>query len=244
MAGWARERRRLLDRPRLPTCLPHAGEGHARRYRPWAWPCASLSSKPRAQESETVVFLTEKRRASLFVSGVIRWRASAIMADDGGGSRLDRLLRLLETGSTPAARHEAARQIGELASAHPNQLPNLLRRVRTQIRNRAGARPPRRVRFALRRRSRGPTAIRAGRPRIRARARGHDDETPSARVRIQSARHVCGTCGEETDRAIPRNPFLRTKDPRVPEAQAVGNPRRVRADHRTHLRRREARHRG
>jgi hypothetical protein len=186
MAGWARERRRLLDRPRLPTCLPHAGEGHARLYRPWAWPCASLSSKPRAPESETVVFLTESR-ASLFVSGVIRRRASAIMADDGGGSRLDRLLRLLETGSTPAARHEAARQIGELASAHPNQLPNLLRRVRTQIRNRAGARPPRRVRFALRRRSRGPTTIRAGRPRVRARARGHDDETPSARVRI----HVC-----------------------------------------------------
>jgi len=54
------------------------------------------------------------------------------MADDGGGSRLDRLLRLLETGSSPAARHEAARQIGELASAHPNQLPNLLRRVRPQ----------------------------------------------------------------------------------------------------------------
>ena len=34
------------------------------------------------------------------------------------------------------------------------------------------------------------------------------------------------------------------KDPRVPEAQAVGNPRRVRADHRAHLRGREARHRG
>ena len=51
------------------------------------------------------------------------------MAQEGGGSRLDRLLRLLETGSTPAARNEAARQIGELASLHPNQLPNLLRRV-------------------------------------------------------------------------------------------------------------------
>lgn len=48
---------------------------------------------------------------------------------EGGGSRLDRLLRLLETGSTPAARNEAARQIGELAALHSNQLPNLLRRV-------------------------------------------------------------------------------------------------------------------
>jgi TATA-binding protein-associated factor len=57
------------------------------------------------------------------------------MADkDAGGSRLDRLLRLLESGSTPAARHEAARQIGELAAAHANQLPNLLRRVRSRAR--------------------------------------------------------------------------------------------------------------
>ena len=47
-----------------------------------------------------------------------------------GGSRLDRLMKLLETGSTPAARHEAARQIGELAALHTHQLPNLLRRVR------------------------------------------------------------------------------------------------------------------
>ena len=52
------------------------------------------------------------------------------MAEEGGGSRLDRLLRLIEAGSTPAARNEAARQIGEIASHHPNQLPNLLRRVR------------------------------------------------------------------------------------------------------------------
>ena len=55
------------------------------------------------------------------------------MAQEGGGSRLDRLLRLLETGSTPAARNEAARQIGELASLHSNQLPNLLRRVSVEI---------------------------------------------------------------------------------------------------------------
>ena len=37
------------------------------------------------------------------------------MAEEGGGSRLDRLLRLIEAGSTPAARNEAARQIGEIA---------------------------------------------------------------------------------------------------------------------------------
>ena len=55
------------------------------------------------------------------------------MAEEGGGSRLDRLLRLIEAGSTPAARNEAARQIGEIASHHPNQLPNLLRRVRSHV---------------------------------------------------------------------------------------------------------------
>ena len=52
------------------------------------------------------------------------------MAETAGGSRLDRLIQLLETGSTAAARNEAARQIGEIAAAHSNQLPNLLRRVR------------------------------------------------------------------------------------------------------------------
>jgi hypothetical protein len=209
MAGWARERRRLLDRPRLPTCLPHAGEGHARLYRPWAWPCASLSSKPRAPESETVVFLTESR-ASLFVSGVIRRRASAIMADDGGGSRLDRLLRLLETGSSPAARHEAARQIGELASAHPNQLPNLLRRVRTQIRNRAGARPPRRVRFRCAEDLADPPRFARDVPGFeRARA------VTTTRHRVSTSgfipRGTPGTGGEETHRTVPHAPFLTRK---------------------------------
>jgi TATA-binding protein-associated factor len=48
----------------------------------------------------------------------------------GGGSRLDRLLRLLDTGSTPGAKQSAATQIGELAALHPTQLPNLLRRIR------------------------------------------------------------------------------------------------------------------
>ena len=177
----ARTSRRVSHTPGrdTPGGIVH-GHGRARAYPPSP---ARAGMKVR---SETAHFFPPKRKSVCF-SFQSPGRASAIMADEGGGSRLDRLLRLLETGSSPAARHEAARQIGELASAHPNQLPNLLRRVRTQIRNRAGARPPRRVRFALRRRSRGPTTIRAGRPRVRARARGHDDETPSARVRI----HVC-----------------------------------------------------
>ena len=86
------------------------------------------------------------------------------MADkDGGGSRLDRLLRLLETGSTPAARHEAARQIGELAAAHSNQLPNLLRRVR-----------PRRFVAGC------PNPILRGsrRPRLRRARRAHRTDAP------------------------------------------------------------------
>ena len=54
---------------------------------------------------------------------------------EAGGSRLDRLIRLLDTGSSPEARREAARQIGELAASHANQLPNLLRRVRAHLRS-------------------------------------------------------------------------------------------------------------
>ena len=54
---------------------------------------------------------------------------------ESGGSRLDRLIKLLDTGSTAAARREAARQIGELAASHSTQLPNLLRRVRAHLRS-------------------------------------------------------------------------------------------------------------
>ena len=57
------------------------------------------------------------------------------MSADAGGSRLDRLIKLLDTGSTPEARREAARQIGELAASHASQLPNLLRRVRAHLRS-------------------------------------------------------------------------------------------------------------
>ncbi|ELR19914.1 SNF2 family Nterminal domain containing protein [Acanthamoeba castellanii str. Neff] len=43
-------------------------------------------------------------------------------------TRLDRLLNLLETGSTPAIRQTAASQIGEIQKIHPYDLQNLLRR--------------------------------------------------------------------------------------------------------------------
>lgn len=57
------------------------------------------------------------------------------MSGEAGGSRLDRLIKLLDTGSSVDARREAARQIGELAASHANQLPNLLRRVRAHLRS-------------------------------------------------------------------------------------------------------------
>ena len=54
---------------------------------------------------------------------------------ESGGSRLDRLIKLIDTGSTADARREAARQIGELAESHPLQLAGLLRRLRTHLRS-------------------------------------------------------------------------------------------------------------
>jgi len=54
---------------------------------------------------------------------------------ESGGSRLDRLIKLLDTGSSVDARREAARQIGELAASHAGQLPNLLRRIRAHLRS-------------------------------------------------------------------------------------------------------------
>ena len=44
--------------------------------------------------------------------------------------RLDRLLVLLESGSTPVARKAAAEQIGEIQKLHPHELNNLLRKVK------------------------------------------------------------------------------------------------------------------
>ena len=44
--------------------------------------------------------------------------------------RLERLLLLLDTGSTPVTRKAAAQQLGEVQKLHPHELPNLLNRVR------------------------------------------------------------------------------------------------------------------
>lgn len=44
-------------------------------------------------------------------------------------SRLHRLLTLLDTGSTQATRFAAARQIGEIAKSHPQELNSLLKKV-------------------------------------------------------------------------------------------------------------------
>ncbi|XP_010547370.1 PREDICTED: TATA-binding protein-associated factor BTAF1 isoform X2 [Tarenaya hassleriana] len=44
-------------------------------------------------------------------------------------SRLNRLLTLLDTGSTQATRFTAARQIGDIAKSHPQDLNSLLRKV-------------------------------------------------------------------------------------------------------------------
>lgn len=44
-------------------------------------------------------------------------------------TRLDRLLVILDTGSTPVTRKAAAKQLGEVQKLHPHELPNLLNRV-------------------------------------------------------------------------------------------------------------------
>ncbi|XP_043695072.1 TATA-binding protein-associated factor BTAF1-like isoform X1 [Telopea speciosissima] len=50
-------------------------------------------------------------------------------------SRLHRLLTLLDTGSTQATRFAAARQIGDIARAHPQDLNSLLRKVSQCLRS-------------------------------------------------------------------------------------------------------------
>lgn len=44
-------------------------------------------------------------------------------------NRLDRLVLLLDTGSTTAVRRTAAQQLGEIQKQHPGELYNLLSRV-------------------------------------------------------------------------------------------------------------------
>ncbi|KAL5770167.1 hypothetical protein ACOSP7_014321 [Xanthoceras sorbifolium] len=50
-------------------------------------------------------------------------------------SRLNRLLTLLDTGSTQATRFTAARQIGDIAKSHPQDLNSLLRKISHYLRS-------------------------------------------------------------------------------------------------------------
>ncbi|XP_023528568.1 TATA-binding protein-associated factor BTAF1 [Cucurbita pepo subsp. pepo] len=50
-------------------------------------------------------------------------------------SRLHRLLTLLDTGSTQATRFTAARQLGEIAKSHPQDLTSLLKKVSQYLRS-------------------------------------------------------------------------------------------------------------
>lgn len=50
-------------------------------------------------------------------------------------SRLQRLLTLLDTGSTQTTRRTAARQIGEIAKLHPQDLSALLKKVSQYLRS-------------------------------------------------------------------------------------------------------------
>lgn len=50
-------------------------------------------------------------------------------------SRLNRLLTLLDTGSTQTTRFTAARQIGDIAKSHPQELNSLLRKVAQYLRS-------------------------------------------------------------------------------------------------------------
>lgn len=51
------------------------------------------------------------------------------MATGSSGTRLDRLVTLLETGSTPLIRNTAADQLADVQKSHPDELFNLLNRV-------------------------------------------------------------------------------------------------------------------
>ena len=49
-------------------------------------------------------------------------------------TRLDRLILLLDTGSSPATRRVAAEQLGEVVKFHPHDLQKLLCRLHTMLR--------------------------------------------------------------------------------------------------------------
>ncbi|KAF8117364.1 hypothetical protein N665_0011s0084 [Sinapis alba] len=57
------------------------------------------------------------------------------MAQQQQSSRLSRLLTLLDTGSTQTTRLTAARQIGDIAKSHPQDLSSLLRKVLHYLRS-------------------------------------------------------------------------------------------------------------
>lgn len=58
-----------------------------------------------------------------------------VMAQQQQSSRLSRLLTLLDTGSTQTTRLTAARQIGDIAKSHPQDLSSLLRKVLHYLRS-------------------------------------------------------------------------------------------------------------
>lgn len=55
---------------------------------------------------------------------------------NGVVTRLDRLVVLLETGSTTLVRNTAAQQLADIQKQHPHELYNLLARVAPYLRNR------------------------------------------------------------------------------------------------------------
>ncbi|KAL0040872.1 hypothetical protein WJX79_008076 [Trebouxia sp. C0005] len=57
------------------------------------------------------------------------------MSSASEGSRLGKLLALLETGNSLDIRKAAAEQVASIAQAHPAQLPSLLRHIRRCLRN-------------------------------------------------------------------------------------------------------------
>lgn len=52
-------------------------------------------------------------------------------------TRLDRLLVILDTGSTPVTRRAAGKQLGEVQKLHPHELPNLLKRVQIHLKSKS-----------------------------------------------------------------------------------------------------------
>ena len=57
------------------------------------------------------------------------------MTKEGGkGSRLQKLLQLLESGTSPAVRSAASKQVADITASFPQQLPSVIRKVGLQSR--------------------------------------------------------------------------------------------------------------